>query len=229
MHRIPLLVLAFCGATAFAQPTNLPRSPGIGTDGESFRNEAAAQYHKILASLSARGKLDDDKIMLDRARRVAGGLIIAAADVRPETAAWPWEVHVTSDFSTGAFRMAGGKILIGSELVRRLALSDGELAMLLGHEIAHAVAGHRREVARGGMESDVAQEIRQAEIAVRQENEADEIGMRVAYRAGWPASSLVSFYDKLAAQEAPGTFNSSHPSATSRAAMARAMAQQLGR
>lgn len=222
-------MLAFCGATAFAQSTNLPRPPGIGTDAEAFRNEAAAQYRKILAGLSASGKLDDDKVMLERVRRVAGGLIIAAAEVRAETAAWSWEVHVTSDVSRGAFCMAGGKILIGSELVRRLALSDGELAMLLGHEIAHAVAGHRREVARGGMESDVAQEIRQAEIAVRQENEADEIGMRLAYRAGWPASSLVGFYDKLAAEEAPGTFNSSHPSARSRADMARDMALKLGR
>ena len=40
---------------------------------------------------------------------------------------------------------------------------------------------------------------------------------------------LVSFYDKLAAQEGPGTFNSSHPSAQSRAATAKAMAQQLNK
>ena len=61
-----------------------------------------------------------------------------------------------------------------------------------------------------------------------QENEADEIGMRLAYRAGWPASSLVSFYEKLAAQEPPGTFNSSHPTAALRVEAARAMARKLG-
>ena len=224
MQRVALLMLAFCGAAAFAQTTNLP----IPVDADAFRDEAAAQYRKILAGLSARGKLDDDEVLLGRVRRVAASLIIAATEIRAETSAWSWEVHVTSDVSKGTFCMAGGKLLIGGALVGRLGLNDGELAMLLGHEIAHAVAGHRREVARDGMEADAAQEIRQAEMAVRQENEADEIGMRLAYRAGWPASSLVSFYEKLSAEESPGTFNSSHPSAASRAVTARVLAQKLG-
>jgi predicted Zn-dependent protease len=220
------LAMALCVATALAQPTSPHRF--YAADDAAFRAEAAAQYGRILASLSARGKLDDDQAMLDRVRRVARGLIAAAADVRPETAAWSWEVHVTSDASKAAFCMAGGKILIGGELVRSLDLRDGELAMLLGHEIAHAVAGHRREAVRSSMEADVAQEVRQAELAVAQEDEADRIGMDLAYRAGWPPASLVSFYDKLAAREPPGTFNSSHPSAQSRAAMAREMARKLG-
>jgi predicted Zn-dependent protease len=219
------LAMALCVATAFAQPTNPPRFSAA--DDAAFRDEAAAQYRKVLASLWARSKLDDDEVMLDRVRRVARGLIAAAANARPETAAWSWEIHVTSDASKGASCMAGGKILIGGELVKSLDLRDGELAMLLGHEIAHAVAGHRREAARSSMEADAAQEIRQAEIAVMQEDEADRIGMDLAYRAGWPTTSLVSFYDKLAAREPPGTFNSSHPSAQSRAAMAREMARKL--
>ena len=221
--------MTLCSAMVFAQPANSPRAPAAGTEDEAFRNEAAAQYRKILAGLSARGQLDDDEVTLERVRRISKGLIAAATEVRPETGAWSWEVHVTSDRSKGAFCMAGGKVLVGSALVKRLDLGDGELAMLLGHEIAHAVAGHRREAIRSSMDADVAQEIRQAEIAVMQENEADQIGMKLAYRAGWPTTSLVSFYDKLAAQEGPGTFNSSHPSAQSRAAIARAMAQQLGK
>jgi predicted Zn-dependent protease len=220
------LAMALGSAVASAQPANLPRA---SAEDEAFRNAAAAQYGKTLAGLSARGQLDDDEATLERVRRISRGLIAAAAEVRPETGTWSWEVHVTSDRSKGAFCMAGGKLLVGSALVRRLDLGDGELAMLLGHEIAHAVAGHRREALRSSMDSDAAQEIRQAEIAVMQENEADRIGMKLAYRAGWPAMSLVSFYDKLATEEGPGTFNSSHPSAQSRATTARAMAQQLGR
>ena len=59
-----------------------------------------------------------------------------------------------------------------------------------------------------------------------QEIEADEIGMDLAHRGGWPASAIVSFYEKLAANELPGTFNSSHPGAAARLEMARAMAHQ---
>ena len=224
MHRIALLVLAFCGAAALAQSTNLPSR----ADADAFRNEAAAQYRRILAGLSAKGKLDDDDILLGRARRIAAGLIVASAQVRPETSTWSWEIHVTSDASRGAFCIAGGKVLVGSALVRRMDLSDGELAMLLAHEIAHAVADHRREASRVTMESDAAEEVRQAEVAVTQENEADRIGMALAHGAGWPTSSLLSFFDKLAAEEPPGTFSSSHAAAAARAAAARALAQKLG-
>ena len=126
------------------------------------------------------------------------------------------------DGSRGTFCIAGGKVLVGGQLVKGLELDDGELAMLLGHEIAHAVAGHRREASRATMDADAAQEVRAAEIAVMQEDEADRIGMALALRAGWPAASLVSFFDKLAAQEPAGTFNSSHPTAAARAATARA-------
>ena len=216
MARILLLVLVLCGASQLARA-------------DPFHDQAATQYRAIVARLATSGRLDDDRAMLDRVRRISAGLIAAAAEARADTTAWSWEVHVTSDASTAAFCMAGGKLLVGSEFVKRLDLGDGELAMLLGHEIAHAVADHRREAERGGMEADPAQEIRRARIAVGQENEADEIGLSLAYRAGWPASGLATFYDKLAAEEGAGAFNSPHALAAARAAAARALVQKLGR
>lgn len=194
---------------------------------DSFRNEAAAEYRKILARLSAKGELDDHAAMLARVRRIGAGLIVAARSLRAETSQWSWEIHVTGDSNVGALCMAGGKVLVGSALVERLQLTDGELAMLLAHEIAHAVADHRREVSRATLDSDAADDVRQSRIAVLQENDADRIGMDLAYRAGWPASSLVGFFDKLAAAEPAGTFNSSHPGAASRAAAARLLARKL--
>ena len=228
MKALILLALALHGA-AVAQPANPPGFSDTGREAQAFREEAAVRYQAILARLGSAGRLDDDRVTLDRVRNVAAGLIVAARQARPSSAAWAWEVHVTSDPAFGAFCIAGGKILVGSALVKSLDLSDAELAMLLGHEIAHAVAGHRREAARTQMEADPAQEIRQARIAVAQESEADEIGMGLAYRAGWPLPGLVAFYDKLAAREAPGTFSSSHPSAASRADAMRVLAQKLAR
>ena len=215
MRCAALLILAFCAALASAQSLE-------------FRNEAAASYRAILAGLAAKGKLDDDAPLLARARRISAGLILAAEQVRAETSAWSWEVHVTSDASTGAFCLAGGKILVGAGLVRRLALTDAELAMLLGHEIAHAVADHRRAASRLGMDSDATEEMREAALALAQEDEADRIGMDLAHRAGWPAASLAGFFDKLVAQESAGTFSASHPTAPARAAAAHAMARKLG-
>jgi Putative Zn-dependent protease, contains TPR repeats len=226
-RRAVILSLFLWSAAAAGQPpaTSEPLRDGAAGD---LRSAAGARYKTMLSRLSARGLLDEDPVMLARVRRIGSGLVAAASVIRPEAASWPWEMHVTGDRSTAAFCMAGGQILVGSAFVTRLAFTDGELAMLLAHEIAHAVADHRREAVRGGMESDPAQELREARIAVTQESEADRIGMGIAYRAGWPAAALVAFFDKLAADEAPGTFNTSHPQAASRAAAARAMARALG-
>ena len=196
-------------------------------DDTAFREAAAVQYRAMLAAMSAKGRLDDDPILLERVRRIGAGIIAAAGQARPETSTWPWEIHVTSDPSQAAFCMAGGKVLVGRAFVARLALTDGELAMLLGHEIAHAVADHRREASRATMESDPAAEVREASIAVMQEDEADRIGMELAHRAGWPAASLVGFFDKLAAREPAGSFSSTHASAAARAEAARTMARAL--
>lgn len=220
-------MLALHGAVAFAQPPAPPPVSDAARDAEAFRTEAAARYRAILARLASTGRLDDERKALDRVRHVAAGLIVAARDARPSTASWAWEVHVTSDPAVAAFCIAGGKILVGSAFVGSLDLADAELAMLLGHEIAHAVAGHRRAAPRAGMETDAAEEIGQTRIAVAQENEADEIGMDLAYRAGWPLAGLLAFYDKLAAREASGTFSASHPSAAARAVAARAIADKL--
>ena len=228
MKRSILVVLAVHGAIAWAQPPVPPPPSDAGQDAEAFRADAAARYRAILARLASTGRLDDERNALDRVRRVAAGLIVAARDARPSTASWAWEVHVTSDPAIAAFCIAGGKILVGSAFVDNLDLTDAELAMLLGHEIAHAVAGHRRAAPRAGVDSDAAEEIRQTRIAVAQENEADEIGMDLAHRAGWPLAGLVAFYDKLAAREASGTFSTSHPSAAARAVAARAIADRLG-
>jgi predicted Zn-dependent protease len=213
--RIALLLIALVCSEAFA-------------DDAGFHEAAAAQFRSMLATLSAKGRLDDDPALLVRVRRIGAGLVVAAGEVRPDTSKWSWELHVTSDPSQNAFCMAGGKVLVGGAFVGRLGLSDGELAMLLGHEIAHAVAGHRREVSTSTTDSDPAGEIRAAAIAVAQEDEADRLGMELAHRAGWPAASLVGFFDKVAAREPAGTFSSTHASSAARAEAARALARTLG-
>ena len=228
-RRISLLMLACCGPPSLAQTPGMEGRQVPGNASQEFRDRADAQYRKLLLNLAARGVLDDDPALLERVQRVSESLIRAATAIKAQAAAWKWEIHVTSDPRQSAFCMAGGKLLVGGPFVQQLALDDAELAMLIGHEIAHALAEHRRERLPAALDADLSWELRQSEIAMAQEIEADEIGMDLAHRAGWPASGMVSFYEKLAARESPGTFNSSHPAASARVAMAKAMAQRLGR
>ncbi len=223
MHRMLLVagvLLALCGgmgATAASRD-----------DDAAFLRRAQAEYASIIAAQSARGALDDP-VMLARVAPIVARLSTTAGEWRADASSWRWEVHVTSDPSVAAFCIAGGKILVGSAFVQRLKLDDAELAMMLAHEMAHALAGHRRaRVPVATVDADPAGEQAASDIARGQEDEADRIGILIASRAGWSIASLVGFFDKLAADEPAGTFSASHLSAAARAENARETARRLG-
>ncbi|MYN38311.1 M48 family metalloprotease [Duganella sp. FT109W] len=203
------------------------------------------RYIDRTVDLAAAGKLDEDRALLARLRYISAELIRVAIDLKPETAQWQWEVHTTSDTEVDAICMAGGKILVGSAFVHQLALTDGELAMLLAHEVAHAVAEHHREtfseamlvnrlpavpldVVMARLDSDLSLQIRLSKLSSLQESEADHLGMVLAHRAGWSAEDIVSFYRKLAEGESSALISSAYPANASRLSMARGMARLFG-
>ncbi|TFW25289.1 M48 family metalloprotease [Duganella callida] len=203
------------------------------------------RYIDRTVDLAAAGQLDEDRALLARLQRIADRLVRAAVELKPETAQWQWEVHTTSDAEVDALCMAGGKILVGSAFVRRLALNDGELATLLAHEVAHAVAEHHREtfseamllnrlppapleVVMARLDSDLSLQIRLSTLSSMQESEADQLGMVLAHRAGWRAADMVSFYRKLATAGQAALLSGAYPAAASRLSMAMGMARLFG-
>jgi predicted Zn-dependent protease len=209
---------------------------------DAVHESTATRYHEIVSDLAAKDTLDDSPLMSERVRQVAARLIRVAVVLKPEAATWEWEIHTTSDPDWDASCMAGGKLLVGTKFVAQLALGDGELATLLGHEIAHALAEHHREelsevvlrdpthpnigieTAMARLETDLSLQIRLAVLSRIQESEADQIGMILTQRAGWPVADMVSFYRKLVAADPPTFRDWSHPSAASRLNMAQILA-----
>jgi len=128
-----------------------------------------------------------------------------------------------------------------SGLVRQLNLSDDEIAIVMGHEISHALREHSREQVSqavaaqaaigigaalfglGQGSADLAGIAYQSLIATRfsrtDENEADRIGLELAARAGYDPRAGVSMWQKMSkASNAgrPPEFLSSHPADSSR-------------
>lgn len=254
MRRLAMLLAGLgLSAAAAAQVPESGRWQELRFGAEEVGARMEDRYIEQVVRLAAAGKLDADRALLHRLRYISTELVAAAIELKPEAAAWRWEVHLASGTDVDAVCLAGGKLLVGVEFVRRLALNDGELAVLLAHEVAHALAEHHREflseaqlvyrplvpmdVVMERLDSDMSLQLRLAGLARTQEREADQLGMVIAYRAGWPVTAMLSFYRKLAADTAdpaeaadhddPGALIASHPSFSSRISMSRGMARLL--
>jgi len=192
---------------------------------------AAAAYDRKLRALARENRLDRDPALVERVRRIAGGIIAQAILLKPAAAHWTWELHVASD-DTDAYCMAGGKILASERFLRRF--SDDELAALLGHEIAHAIAEHVREQLSAVtqlksayahldlegvialLDSNLAVTFTLAPLSRLQELEADDIGIYLAARAGHDPRALLDFYRVLGGLDDGTDFFNSHDTAGQR-------------
>jgi len=210
---------------------------------ESQAIEASAEaYAQVLAPIQKAGKLNDDAAMKARVDKITARLVAQAITYRPETESWDWQVAVIDDPKTlNAWCMAGGKMAIYSGIITQLNLTDDEIAQIMGHEIAHALAKHTAERMSTAMASQAALQIgamllgnesassqltMQAAAAAttigvqlpnsrKQESEADRIGIELAAKAGYDPHAAPRLWEKMV--QATGsegkqlTFLSTHP------------------
>lgn len=167
-------------------------------------------------------KIDNDAALTSRVRDVASRLIAEVGAFRPDALRWRWQVDVIDADALNAFCLPGGRIGVSSGLVRRLDLSDAELAAVLGHEIAHALREHTREKAsqqelmqavvqgvalfggRGAALQSVAAEAGSHYLVAlpfsrTMESEADLIGLELMARAGYDPRLASGVWKKLMA------------------------------
>jgi predicted Zn-dependent protease len=151
-----------------------------------------------------------------------------------------WEFNLIKSDDVNAFCMPGGKIVVYEGLMR-LVSSDDELAVVVGHEVAHAVAKHGNErmsqeiLAQYGASfvsaalSEKSQAVQAAGNTVfglgaqlgvmlpysrRHELEADYMGLVFMTMAGYNPDLAVAFWQKMSAASGnSGTpdFLSTHP------------------
>ncbi|MBP9591697.1 MAG: M48 family metallopeptidase [Steroidobacteraceae bacterium] len=183
------------------------------------------------------GKLVTDPRLLKRIEIITGRLVAQAVKMRPETARWEWSVEVIDEPKTvNAWCMAGGRMAIYTGLIQKVDPTDAELAQVMGHEIAHALANHTAERMSVAMASQVgvlaagilleqsaqsmAATATAAQLAVNlpnsrtAETEADRIGIELAARAGYDPNAAVTLWKKMAAAgggQSPPQFLSTHP------------------
>ncbi len=238
---ICLLPLAGCQTTTTGGTVGMQRSQLMLIPSQQLEKMSAQSYAKLTAEASKKGTLNEDHALLLRLRAVADRLKLQTAVFRKDAPAWNWEVNIIGSKELNAFCMPGGKIMFYSGLVDQLHLTDDEIAVVMGHEIAHALREHSREqvsqaiaaqavigvgaalLGLGQISSDLANSIYEALVATKfsrtDETEADRIGLELAARAGHDPRAGVTLWQKMinASKGArPPEIFSGHPEGASR-------------
>lgn len=207
---------------------------------------AEKTYRTRITELSQAGMLDRDPAFLARVEKIVQRLAEQARRDDPAVPVKSWEVHTCNDGDDNASSMAGGKLLLSQAYVERLALNDAELAMVLSHEMQHALLLHNlkeyEEALRldpgwrdkpfadleDAVDNDTGLMTKLSSLNWDQEVEADRAGLALAWRAGWRARELAGYFRKLEQATSMSHFGShTHPSPLLRWRTARAQAAAL--
>lgn len=214
---------------------------------DGVERSAGQQYAQLLQQAAAKNALGGkEHPQVKRLRAIAQRIIPLAVAWNPRAKNWRWEVNLIRSTQINAFCMPGGKIAFYSGILEQLKLSDDEVAMVMGHEVAHALREHARErmgksalthgAARigGAVAASVfgidprltdglargGANLLTLEFSREDESEADLVGMELAARAGYDPSAAVALWQKMSAASkgAPPQWLSTHPSGKSRIA-----------
>ena len=214
---------------------------------EQVERSATQQYAQMLSQATSKNALaSKDDAQLQRLRAIARKIIPFAQEWNPRAKDWRWEVNLLDSKQVNAFCMPGGKIAFYSGILQKLKLTDDEVAMVMGHEIAHALREHARErmgknattqgFARLGgavassffgidprltnMAAGGFANLLTLEFSREDESEADLVGMELAARAGYNPRAGVTLWQKMGAANGSGPpqWLSTHPSGSSRIA-----------
>jgi predicted Zn-dependent protease len=245
---------ALLGAAALLPAARAQPADGQGVDvGERSwytrlvppeRVEAAGaqQYLQMEREAASKGLLapaSDPQLL--RLRAIARRIIPLTPPWNPRAGQWRWEVNLFYSPQLNAFCMPGGKIAFFYGILEKLQLSDDEVAMVMGHEIAHALREHARERLGKSMATDGAIQLGSALLGLgnvgqylanmggqllkltysrSDESEADLVGMELAARAGYDPAAGLSLWEKMgaAAKGTPPQWLSTHPAGTTRMA-----------
>lgn len=153
---------------------------------------------------------------------------------------YKWEFNLVNSKEANAWCMPGGKVVVYSGLLL-ITQDEASLAIVMGHEIGHAVARHGNErmsqgllAQLGGMALDVALANNSTEtrsifltsygvgstlgvlaFSRTQESEADKLGIIFSAMAGYDPRVAISFWQRMSANSGggkPSEFLSTHPS-----------------
>lgn len=229
--RISLVLAA---ALLMSGCTNAPltnRSQFIMISPNEEMSMGATEAKKIVET----SKLTTNKLLQSRVRQI--GQKIAAVSGRTD---FQWEFNVIEDDTLNAFCLPGGKVFFYTGILK-VTENDDQIATVMGHEIAHALARHGAERVSMQTAGNIGAQVLATALNVpaqyqglyaqaygitsqvglilpysrKFENEADQIGLYLMYKAGYNPQQAVRFWENMEkaskGAQKPPAFLSTHP------------------
>lgn len=234
-------VIHFAAIPSFADGVTVgnPSTVAKLVPAKQLEDQAGVQYEELKKQAAQKGVLGEaNSPQVVRLNQIAQRIIPFSTRFNPRAKEWKWEISLIKSKQINAFCMPGGKIAFYTGLLEGLQLSDDEAAIVMGHEIAHALREHARErlaktqltqlgasvlgsIIGKGQYSDLFQmggKLWTLKFSRDDESEADVVGLDLAARAGYDPRAGVSLWQKMSAANkgAPPQWLSTHPAGENR-------------
>ena len=240
-----LLLTAVLVAACATVPITGRKQLSLISDGE-MHAMSFQQYEQVIAE----SRLSPDPVATAMIKRVGGRIQTAVEDyyrdhgMSGELKGYAWEFNLIESDQVNAWCMPGGKVAFYTGILP-ICQGDVGVAVVMGHEIAHAIAEHGKErmshqmaVQMGGMalseaiktKPEETRAIYMSAFAVgthfgamlpysrMHESEADHIGLIFMAMAGYDPREAPKFWERMSASGGgkPPEFMSTHPSDATR-------------
>ena len=204
-----------------AQPGQGPggREQPLGMSPNQELSVGRRAYRQVMAEYGSR-VLSGSNSQVLRVRAIAAKIATAAEieplqreiNLRLKGYRFEWEANVIQDNQVNAFCLPGGKVFVFTGILP-VAQDDDQLATVMSHEVAHALAHHASE--RLAREQSGVGVLRSLKYNRDQEAEADHIGLFLMTFAGYDPRQAVIFWERMQQRmggQHPPEFLSDHPS-----------------
>lgn len=244
---VAVLLFAGCGTTNVVPITG--RKQNLLVSDEQVLSLSNQQYQEYMKTARPSANATNTAMVKRVGQRLANAVVsyLNANGMSSDVAQYQWEFNLVQDQNVNAFCMPGGKIVVYEGLLP-VTQDEASLAIVLGHEIAHAVAKHSAErisnqvkqqygsqilgsvLSSAGASTSLQQisstvfglgsTIGSAAYSRNQESEADHLGLIFAAMAGYNPQVATAFWQRMAnsASGSSSSIFSDHPSDATRIA-----------
>ncbi len=247
MKKLVVLFVALLSVQACKKVPVTGRSQLNIVGDDAINNMAEQQYNMVLDQSRVITNTQNAEMVEVVGERIENAVVrfMKANGAYNMISDWEWEFHLIDEGVANAWCMPGGKVAFYTGILP-ITEDDAGMAVVMGHEIAHAIARHGAErmsqqmgvqilglagaIAASGTDYQTQQTFNQAfgigsqlgmlAFSRKHESEADRMGLIFMAMAGYDPREAVEFWKRMSQQagQKPPEFLSTHPSDQTRIA-----------